>query len=437
MWSTNFGGPNVATDSAVPTGIVVDRSGASVVVGYLKGRVDFGGGSLISAGAGDVYLVKYASDGSYLWSQRFGAAGDDRAKGIAIDGADNIVITGFFHDTVSFGGTALVSAPFTANAFIAKFNAGGTHLWSRRVGSGVNTDTGNTVAIDGPGNVYVGGSLFGTTDFGSGPLASAGGEDIFLAKYASNGTYSWARRFGGTSTDSVVDVAADTVTGEVAMTGYFAGAAEFGSGVFVTSAGGNDAFVAKYSTTGAHEWSGPWGNTGDDRGASVAIDNLGNVAVTGLCNFSVNFGGGPLPAAGDGASGDIFLVKLSPNGLHTWSKSFGSSLSLNEVASAVNFDSAGYVLLTGSNVGTVNYGGGALAGDGWYNIFVARFDPNGVHSWSKRYIHGGGNANGRSVAAGANDNVLASGDYDVSVNFGGATLTSPGATDTYLVKLSR
>lgn len=418
-------------------GIVVDRSGATVVVGYLKGKADFGGGYLTSAGAGDIYLVKYASDGSYVWSERFGAEGDDRPKGIAIDAADNILITGFFHDTVSFGGAALTAAPFTANAFLAKYSPTGAHVWSRRLASGVNTDTGNAVAVDGAGNVIVGGSLFGTSDFGGGPLVSAGAEDVYLARYSSTGAYVWSRRVGGASADSVVDIAADTVTGEIAMTGYFAGAVDFGSGTSVTSAGGNDAFAAKYSSTGAHVWSRRWGSTGEDKGASIAIDGLGNVVVTGLCNFSVDFGGGPLASAGDGASGDIFLVKLNSTGVHLWSKSFGSSLSLNEVGSAVNFDGAGYVLLTGSTVGTIDFGGGPLLGDGWYDIFVARFDSNGSHTWSKRYVGGGGNAAGRSVAAGSGDNVLATGDYDGSVNFGGATLTSPGATDTYLVKLAR
>ena len=80
----------------------MDSAGASVVLGYMSGRADFGGGMLTSAGSTDVYMVKYAANGSYLWSQRFGGTGTERPKGIAVDAANNIVITGYFGGTVEF-----------------------------------------------------------------------------------------------------------------------------------------------------------------------------------------------------------------------------------------------------------------------------------------------------------------------------------------------
>ncbi len=265
---------------------------------------------------------------------------------------------------------------------------------------------------------------------------------MVLAKYNSGGTYLWSRRLGGASDDFIQSLAVDKTTGEVAMTGYFLGTADLGSGVFVTSRGGNDAFIAKFGSTGAHVWSGPWGSTGDDKGAGISIDNLGNVAVTGMFTFNVDFGGGPIANAGDGASGDIFLVKLNPNGVHLWSKGFGSALSLKQIGNGVAFDPAGNVLLTGSIVAldtapyVLDFGGGTITGDGWYNIFLAKFGADGSHSWSKRYLGGGANGDGRAVAADSGNYMLGAGSYDGSVNFGGSTLPSPGGTDTYLVKMN-
>jgi hypothetical protein len=69
------------------------------------------------------------------------------------------------------------------------------------------------------------------------------------------------------------------------------------------------------------------------------------------------------------------------------------------------------------------------------NPFLAKFGSDGSHIWSKRYSGGGAHANGRAVAVDGGDNVLATGDFNASINLGGATLTSPGGTDTYLVKL--
>jgi hypothetical protein len=123
-----------------------------------------------------------------------------------------------------------------------------------------------------------------------------------------------------------------------------------------------------------------------------------------------------------------------------WSKGFGSSLTANQVGNAVAFDDAGSVLLTGTMVAltapyTIDFGGGPLTGDGYTSVFIAKFTSGGSHVWSKRYLGGGGHAGGLGIAADSGNNVLSTGFYNNSINFGGATLPSPGATDAYLVKL--
>ena len=436
-WSTHFGG-TLTSDAATAVGIAVDSAGAAVVLGQLAGRADFGGGFLTSAGSTDIYLVKYAANGSYVWSQRFGGTGTEKPKGIAVDAGNNIVITGYFGGTVSFGGTALAGG--SASGFLAKYSPSGTHLWSRRLTTSPNgVDEGRAVAVDGAGNVIVGAGFNFSTDFGAGSWTSAGGADMVLAKYSSAGAYTWAKRIGGASDDFVQSVAVDTTTGEIAMTGYFAGSLNLGGGS-TTSAGLNDAFIAKYSSTGAHVWSGRWGSTGEDKGAGVAIDALGSVAVTGLFTNNVDFGGGPLTNTGGNTSGDIFLVKLSATGVHLWSKGFGTAMAVNEMGNAVAFDDSGNVLLTGSLVAltapyTMDFGGGAITGDGWYNVFLAKFSSTGSHVWSKRFLGGGANADGRAIAADSSGNVFCAGTYEGSINFGGSTLTSPGGTDSFLLKL--
>jgi len=256
-------------------------------------------------------------------------------------------------------------------------------------------------------------------------------------KYSATGSYIWSRKIGGANNEWVTSLAADSTTGEVVAVGNFDGSTDFGAGT-VTTAGGTDAFVAKYSSAGAPVWSLRWGNTGADSATDVAIDQLGNVAVTGAFNGNVDFGGGPITNVG---GADIYLVKLSPAGLHLWSKGFGNALSNAQAANGVAFDSAGNVLLTGQIVAlssapyTIDFGGGPITGDGWYNVFLAKFGSDGSYVWAKRYLGGGANGEGRAIAADSGDNVIAAGDYDVSENFGGTTMTSPGGTDTYLVKL--
>ena len=103
----------------------------------------------------------------------------------------------------------------------------------------------------------------------------------------------------------------------------------------------------------------------------------------------------------------------------------------NQVGYGVAFDDAGSVLLTGAIVAltspyTIDFGGGAFTGDGYVNTFIAKFGSNGSHVWSKRYLAGGGHANGLAIGTDGGNNVLAAGYYDNSINFGGAAMSSRG-----------
>jgi hypothetical protein len=428
IWSTHFGGPNVGGDTATPTAIAVDGTGAAIVAGYFKGNVDFGGIAMTSAGLGDIYLVKYSATGGILWARHFGSTADDRPKGVAVDTGNNVYLTGYFRDTVDFGGGPIVGS---SNGFLVKYTSAGTHVWSKRLATG-GLDEGTAVGVDGGGNVFVTASIYQTSDFGGGPFTTLGGADTVLVKYSSTGAHLWSRRLGGTSDDLANALVVDTTTGEVWVTGSFGGTANFGGGS-VTSAGVNDIFVVRYSSAGVHNFSRTWGGTGDDKGYGITVDRTGNMIVTGMFTNTVDFGAGPVA---NSAGGDIFLVKYSAAGICQWSKGFGSTVSFsNALGFGTAADSVGNIFLTGAIVSSVDFGRGVTTGDGWYNAFIAKFDPAGGNTWSKRYTNGTGHSNGRVVGADALGNVVAAGDFEVAINLGGATLNSPGALDTYLVKL--
>ncbi len=114
---------------------------------------------------------------------------------------------------------------------------------------GQGADRGAAVASDAAGNVCVTGSFSGTAAFGSGPaaftLTSAGGTDVFVAKYTAAGALLWARDLGGSGDDAGAGVTVDGA-GNVYTTGSFSGTADFDPGaaaVNLTSAGAEDVFV--------------------------------------------------------------------------------------------------------------------------------------------------------------------------------------------------
>ncbi len=427
IWSKDFGGTG-AFDAAVPWSMAVDDLGEVAITGTVANIVNLGSGTLTSAGSTDIFVAKYASNGTPLWSKRIGSTMGDVGKAVAMDGSGSVYVTGYFRGTVDFGGGP-VSTSLTS-AFLVKYSSTGLHQWSKKLStSGSGTDEGTAVAADVNGNVVVGGSVYQTSDFGGGPLTSAGAQDVFLAKFSSSGTHTWSKRFGGASDDVVSKVALDG-SGNVVATGYFSGSSNFGGGT-LSSAGAKDIFVAKYSSAGAHVWSKRIGGSLDDVANSVAADGSGNVVITGnFASSSVDFGGGALLNSG---GADIFLAKYSSAGTHVWSKRFGGSFTAAEYGYDVATDGAGNVLLTGAVVDTIDFGGGPLPSDGWYDIFLAKYSSAGTHVWSKRT----GAGSGKAIAADGGNNVIAAGPFsgDTRVNFGGSDLLSPGGTDAFLVKL--
>jgi hypothetical protein len=195
----------------------------------------------------------------------------------------------------------------------------------------------------------------------------------------------------------------------------------------LTSAGGFDIFLAKLSPSGTHAWSKRFGDVQDQTATCpaspndliVTVDPSGNTILAGRLKGSLDFGGGPLVGAG----GDAFLAKFDASGNHVWSKVFTGVMLSRPAADATNA-----LLLTGSSIGSVNFGGGALPGSGG---FVVKLAPDGSHIWSRRLA----GVSGSSVAASSTGHLLLTGALVATEDFGGTPLMSAGTTDAFVAKI--
>jgi hypothetical protein len=421
LWSQRFGSTSVDAGMAV----AVDVFDNVFVTGYFSNTANFGGGNLESSGPTDIFLAKYDATGAHQWSLRFGGAGDDNGVSIAVDNAGSVIITGFFQQTVNFGGADLVSVG-SSDIFVASFSADGIYNWSRRLG-GTVTEQSRSLAVDFFGNVLVTGEFKDTVDFGGGGLTSAGGSDIFLVKCNQTGAHVWSKRFGGTSDDQGWSVATHGV-GDVMVAGDFGDTMDLGGGNLV-SAGGTDLFLAMYDAAGVHGWSRSFGSASNETMRSLAVDDLGNAIITGYFSDSVDFGGGNLVTAG---AGDIFLAKFGPAGTHQWSHRHGGVGA--DTGNSVATDALGNVYLTGYFSDTMDMGGGNLTSNGTQDIFIAKFDANGVHQVSR----GSGSFNmdiGFSIATSGSVNAVMTGSFSGTVSFGIGNLVSiAGSQDVFLAK---
>jgi Beta-propeller repeat len=209
-------------------GVVVDIIGNIYITGSTKGIL---GSS--SFGLQDVFLAKFNSSWVNQFIVQFGSGQDDVGYSIALSGTDNIYITG------STGGNlpGNTSSGLT-DIFLAKFNSSGANQFLQQLGT-TGRDVGNSVAVDGAGNVYVAGSteggLLGNSAFGL--------SDIFLVKFNSSGVTQFARQLGTSSNDIAYGLAIQGT--DIYITGSTEGNLDGN-----TSFGLADIFLAKYDTSG-------------------------------------------------------------------------------------------------------------------------------------------------------------------------------------------
>ena len=186
-------------------GVSADGLGNVYVSGYTQGSLQ---GTNI--GARDAFVAKYDSAGSRLWIKQLGSTVDDRGWGVSADSVGNVYLAG------TTGGSLQGTNLGSTDAFLTKYDAAGTLLWTRQLGSTVNDD-GRNIYADGAGNVYISG-------FTSGSLqgTNVGLTDAFVSKYNSTGALQWTRQLGTTSTDYSYGVTADAI-GNVYISGTTSG----------------------------------------------------------------------------------------------------------------------------------------------------------------------------------------------------------------------
>ncbi len=431
-WSTRFGDELNQNAHAA----AVDSTGNLLVTGEFAGSMNLGAtcGTLTSAGGLDVYLIQFNSSGNCLWAKQFGDEVNQYGRAVAVDSANNVTIVGYFYGSVDFGGGPLVSPDPGTDIFVAQFDSAGNYRWAANYGDAANQYA-RGVAVDSERNIIVTGDFLGSVDFGAGPVTSAGGTDIFVAKFSSTGDYLWASRFGDPADQTGKAVAIDSAN-NVVLVGSFKGSVNFGGGD-LSSTGPNDSdiFVAKLNSNGEHLWSRKFGDSSNQYGEDVAVDSTGNVAAVGTFAGTVNFGGAPLSTTGP-ADSDVFVVKFTSTGDHSWSKKFGDSA--NQFGTGISIDVSNNVLLTGYFYGNIDFGGGPLPSAGLTDVFLAKFDPAGRFFGGRRF----GDANyqfGEAVLGDAAGNVWLIGQFLGTIDFGPPTLihTSAGGTDVFIAKFDR
>jgi hypothetical protein len=440
---------NASNIRSQTTGVAVDASGSIYSVGLFSGSVTFGSTTLTSDGDRDIFLVKYDNSGGVQWVKRAGGTGADVPNGIAVSG-DDVYITGYINSPANFN---TPSAPgsnelFTAGSddiFLAKYDGSGNFQWARRAG-GTSSDIAYGVSASGSA-VYITGYFSTTANFntpsapGSNEISSTGSSDIFLAKFDNTGTFQWARRAGGSSTDFSYGVA--EAGNDVYITGYFRNTATFGTSTSIATAGDNDIFLAKYTSTGTFIWARRGGGTAGDTGLGIAITNTG-VCITGwlspgaggISNFNTPSASGSNEITTGGANINILVAQFDFNGNFQWARRGGGSGAAAGYGVAV---SGSDIYVTGyfRNVANFNnpsaFGSNEVqsAGGTLQDMFLAKYSDTGTF---QKAIRGGGSQEdyGWSVAASGSD-IYVGGNFRQTANFNNPSASGSNEVSTIAI----
>jgi hypothetical protein len=360
--------------------VAKDASGNTFVCGHYSGSITFGGETYESATT-SAFVAKVDATGAVSWFQSLGGTESALSAGVAVDGSGNVYVTGYFWGTMNSGVPQSLVSAGSYDVFVAKLSTSGTVTWAKRFG-GTSSDTSTGLAVDGSGNAHVTGSFSGTMNSGvPQSLVSAGSSDVFVAKLDSAGAVTWAKRFGGTNSDQSLGIAVDS-SGNAHVTGYFLGTMNSGVPQSLVSAGLADVFVAKLDSAGTVTWAKRFGGTSWDVGVGLAVDSSGNAHVTG--SFSGTMNSGVPQALVSAGSYDVFVAKLDSAGAMTWAKRFGGAS--YDASAGLAVDGSGNAHVTGYFLGTMNSGvPQALVSAGESDIFVAKLDSAGNMLWIDGY----------------------------------------------------
>ena len=326
LWAESAGG----SEDDYGEDIDIDLNNDIIVTGSFSNIATFGSGqvgaiSLSSKGYKNIFLAKYGSDGTLLWAIKAGGANFDYGYGVASDMDNHVFITGQFSAIATFGGgqpdSVNLTCSGTLDIFVAKYSSSGTFLWAEGEG-GPDWDDGSAISVDPWGNVIVTGGFIGTTTFDGGQVPavifnSYGYNDMFLAKYTSDGILIWVQRGGGGGFDYGKGMGVDSL-GNILVTGNFSISARFGEGqagdTTITGEDSMEVFLAMYNSNGMLLWAMGINGPDYEYGYGVSIGKANEFLITGNFQGTLTFASGQpgeitLTSAG---SEDVFIAKFAP-----------------------------------------------------------------------------------------------------------------------------
>ncbi|HAK76996.1 MAG TPA: hypothetical protein DCM71_08790 [Runella sp.] len=424
--------------SEVGLDIVVDTDDNLYVVGIFNLTAIFGSLSIVASDTSAIFLAKYDKTGKLLWvksiASNIGFGVSDMS--LCISSTGELYATGVFRDSVNFGVGILSALPRKAEGFLAKLSCEGVPLWIKKIDS-ANALLINDIELDKADNIYIVGTFFDSATFGTITLTSVGVNDFFLASYTPDGTFRWARQGGseGSNYDFCTSVAISS-RNQIYITGSFVGKFRVGNQILETL-GNQNMYLARYSTNGdfmsVFQAHGDVNNLrGNVEGVRVIANNRDDIYVAGRFQGAAAFGIYKL--IGSLNTYQIFLARFSETNVVAAFETQGEFLN----GISLTADDDGAVYLAGVFMGNAiikSLAPKIISATGGFDFFVAKYSNNYPAEW---VISGGGKETDivTNMVIGQNKNIYLTGQYLGESIIGNTRLKNASLlTDMFFIRL--
>ena len=374
-------------------GLEVDAAGNTVMCGGFFGILSIGTlPPLTSTGLNDVYVAKFAADGTPLWVRGAGGLDFDEAMAVTVDDEGRITLTGYFESPSITVGSTTLNRLGTMDILVAQYDGDGNALWANRYGWSSNSglEWGRAIVADANGDLYVAGQYKTVLQVPGLPDLQAcnGREQGFLMKLDAAGNGIWSLMPQCTGDDAlgltICNALALDPEGNVYLGGHFRGDTAFFAtdtlANIMSSGQSDDAFVVRYTPEGDEVWVRAWASLNYDDLKALATDSEGNILVATTREGGYLIDGIDLPVAGSNGRYRMSLWKMDPDGTALWGRRAGDT-NFNHEFQDLAVDANDHVWAGGyfesrctfDNIVFPNNGNGE-----YYGMFTAHYDADGT-----------------------------------------------------------
>ena len=359
---------------------------------------------------------------------------------------DGWVVSGNTKSSLNFGSSIQAQATsqyntiLEADTYVAAMDEQGNWLWAVMPDASQGLTLLQTMEVSDTGDIYIGGLIFGTVAFGSSSSSSIltaqnSGGDGFVAKLDPSGQWLWATSFNtvnGSGNFSTVSGLAETLSGSVIVSGSHKGETDFGGVVEVSA--DNEMFLVDLDLhSGTTNWASTAGGIGNDDGAGVAVDSMGNIWQAGTTSGTFTENGLSHQAV---SNGDTIIVKWNQQGVAQSVIGLSSGASEVNIPEDIIVTANDDVVVSGVFLGSLNAGNQKTLSDkGSGDAYIVKISKTGTTAWATSAGSNSATERAYSIAETSSGDFIVGGLISTSTDFGIHVATSNGGLDIYMAML--